>query len=59
MDLLFPFQEYWWFYAGFTGFVWLLLTLDLGVFHKEAHAVSYREAGIWSAVWIALAPSLL
>ncbi|HMX58385.1 MAG TPA: TerC family protein [Leptospiraceae bacterium] len=55
MDLLFPFQEYWWFYAGFTGFVLLLLTLDLGVFHKEAHAVSYREAGIWSAVWIALA----
>lgn len=27
MDL-FPFMEYWWFYAGFTGFVLLLLAVD-------------------------------
>ncbi len=51
----FPFAEYWWFYLGFTGFVLLLLALDLGVFHRKAHAVSFREATIWSAVWIALA----
>jgi tellurite resistance protein TerC len=51
----FPFSEYWWFYLGFTGFVLLLLALDLGVFHRKAHAVSFREAAIWSAVWIALA----
>jgi tellurite resistance protein TerC len=51
----FPFSEYWWFYLGFTGFVMLLLALDLGVFHRKAHAVSFREAAIWSAVWIALA----
>ncbi|HZT28459.1 MAG TPA: TerC family protein [Bryobacteraceae bacterium] len=51
----FPFADYWWFYLGFTGFVLLLLALDLGVFHRKAHAVSFREAGIWSVVWIALA----
>jgi tellurite resistance protein TerC len=52
---LFPLSEYWWFYASFTGFVVVLLLLDLGVFHRHAHAVSMREAGAWTAVWIALA----
>ena len=55
MPLLFPFAEYWWFYAGFTGFVLLLLALDLGVFHRQAHVVSLREALGWSAVWVSLA----
>ncbi|HSE99001.1 MAG TPA: TerC family protein, partial [Blastocatellia bacterium] len=53
--ILFPFSSYWWFYAAFTGFVLLLLALDLGVFHRKAHAVSFREAAIWSVVWITLA----
>jgi len=53
--LLFPFAEYWWFYAGFTVFVLLVLALDLGVFHREAHEVSAREAATWSAIWVALA----
>lgn len=51
----FPFAEYWWFYLAFTGFVLVLLALDLGVFHRKAHAVSFREASLWSVVWIALA----
>src|SRR5919205_13581 len=55
MAELFPFADYWWFYLGFTGFVLLLLALDLGVFHREAHEVSFREAATWSAVWVALA----
>src|SRR5215218_3969565 len=55
MAELFPFADYWWFYLGFTGFVLLLLALDLGVFHREAHAVSFREAATWSVVWVALA----
>ncbi|MCW5889124.1 MAG: TerC family protein [bacterium] len=53
--LLFPFAEYWWLYAAFTTGVVLLLLLDLGVFHREAHAVSIKEASAWSAVWISLA----
>ena len=55
MPLLFPFAEYWWFYAGFTACVLLLLALDLGVFHRTAHVVSFRESLAWSAVWVTLA----
>ena len=54
-SLLFPFSEYWAFYAGFTGFVLVLLALDLGVFHRKAHAVSMREATGWTIAWMALA----
>lgn len=53
--LLFPFAEYWWFYAAFIVFVLIVLALDLGVFHKEAHEVSFKEASIWTTVWIGLA----
>jgi tellurite resistance protein TerC len=42
-------------WAGFVGFVFLLLAVDLGVFHKKSHTVSFKESIIWSAVWIALA----
>ena len=44
-----------WLWAGFNLFVLAMLAIDLGVFHRQAHAVSLREASIWSAVWIALA----
>ncbi|HEY0604892.1 MAG TPA: TerC family protein, partial [Herpetosiphonaceae bacterium] len=44
-----------WLWVGFTVFVLGMLALDLGVFHRSAHAVSLKEAGIWSAVWISLA----
>jgi hypothetical protein len=37
-----------------SAFVFVLLALDLGVFNREAHVVSVREALGWSAVWIAL-----
>ena len=52
---LFPFADYWWFYAGFTLFVVAMLAVDLGVFHRRAHDVSVREAARWSAAWITLA----
>ncbi len=44
-----------WLWAGFNLFVLAMLAVDLGIFHRDAHAVSLREAGTWSAVWIALA----
>jgi len=52
---LFPFAEYWWFYLAFTAAVILLLVLDLGVFHRKAHTVSFTEAGTWTVVWVSLA----
>jgi tellurite resistance protein TerC len=32
-----------------------MLALDLGVFHRKAHEVSFKEATIWSIVWVSLA----
>jgi TerC family integral membrane protein len=52
---LFPFAEYWWFYAGFSMFVMLLLVLDLGVFHRESRSMSFREAAAWAVGWVLLA----
>jgi tellurite resistance protein TerC len=42
-------------WAGFLGFVVLMLLLDLGVFHKQAHTIRIREAVAWTIVWIVLA----
>ncbi len=52
---LFPFADYWWLYASFTGLIAALLAIDLGLFHRKAHVTSFREAGVWTAVWAALA----
>jgi tellurite resistance protein TerC len=54
-NILFPFTDYWWFYAGFLVFVLFMLALDLGVFNRKAHEVSFKEATIWSIVWVSLA----
>jgi tellurite resistance protein TerC len=42
-------------WIGFVAFVLAMLALDLGVFHRKAHAVGYREALLWSVFWMALA----
>ena len=55
MELLFPFAAYWWLYAAFTAFVLFLLAVDLGVFHRHAHVVSFRESLAWSVVWVTVA----
>ena len=39
----------------FVAFVLAMLALDLGVFHKNAHAVTRKEALTWSVVWIGMA----
>lgn len=52
---LFPFADYWWFYLVFSGFVLLLLKIDLGFFHKAARVISFREALGWSVIWVTLA----
>lgn len=53
--LLFPFADYWWFYGLFTLGVLVVLALDLGVFHREAHEVGFKEALGWSIFWVSLA----
>lgn len=41
-----------WAYAGFITLVLIFLALDLGVFHREAHEVSMKEAVTWSIIWL-------
>jgi len=42
----------WW--VGVVGVILGMLAIDLFFFHREAHEVTSREAGIWTAVWITL-----
>ena len=43
------------FLGGFVVFIAAILLLDMFVIDKKAHVVSIKEAGTWTAVWIALA----
>jgi tellurite resistance protein TerC len=43
------------FWIGFHVFIFLMLALDLGVFHRRIHSVPVKEAVIWTVVWISLA----
>ncbi|MDP8969999.1 MAG: TerC family protein [Actinomycetota bacterium] len=42
-------------YGGFAAIVTVLLAVDLFVVQRDTHAVSIKEAGIWSAIWIGVA----
>jgi len=44
-----------WLWVGFSIFIVTMLGLDLGLFNRKAHTIRYREAWIWSAVWVTLA----
>ncbi len=44
------------FFLGFAIFVIFVMLLDLGIFsNKKSHIVKFKEAGLWSAVWVSLA----
>jgi len=43
-----------WLWLGFGALIVVLLMLDLGVFHRHAHAVSWKEAGVWTLIWISI-----
>ncbi|MCM8749078.1 TerC family protein [Thermomicrobiaceae bacterium CFH 74404] len=43
-----------WAWILFVAVILVLLAIDLGVFHRRAHAVSMKEAGIWVSVWVTL-----
>ena len=38
----------------FIAAILFFLALDLGVFNKNPHIISTKEAGIWTAVWVTL-----
>jgi tellurite resistance protein TerC len=42
-------------WLGFSLFILFMLSLDLGLFNRQAHRITYREASIWSAIWVSLA----
>ena len=44
-----------WVWIAFNAFVLAMLALDLGVFHRHAHEIKFKEAAGWSVVWISLA----
>lgn len=43
------------FWVGFHLFIFFMLALDLGVFHKKSYKISVKEAIIWSLLWVSLA----
>ena len=42
-------------WAVFLSAILIFLALDLGVFHRKAHVVGFREALTWTAIWFTLA----
>ncbi|HUG00999.1 MAG TPA: TerC family protein [Longimicrobiales bacterium] len=43
-----------WFWIAFAVILVVMLAIDLGVVHRRAHAISLREAALWSGIWVAL-----
>lgn len=44
-----------WLWIAFNLGVLLMLLLDLGVFHRKAHVVTFKESMAWTIVWVGLA----
>ncbi len=42
-------------WVGFCIFILIMLAIDLGLFNRKPHEISYRNAAVWSGVWVALA----
>ena len=42
-------------WIGFCIFIILMLAIDLGVFNRRPHEIGYKNAALWSAVWVTLA----
>jgi tellurite resistance protein TerC len=42
-------------WIGFCVFILIMLAIDLGVFNRRPHEITYKDAAIWSAVWVTLA----
>jgi len=44
-----------WHWVAFIVCILFFLAFDLGVFHRQAHIVKFKEALVWSVVWFSLA----
>lgn len=44
-----------WAWVGFNLFVFAMLALDLGVLNRKDHVIRFKEAMIWSVVWVVVA----
>src|SRR5438046_196529 len=42
-------------WIGFCLFILTMLAIDLGVFNRRPHEISFKNAAVWSVIWIALA----
>lgn len=42
-------------FIGFLLFIAAILALDLGIFDRKSHEVKFREALIWTFVWVSFA----
>jgi tellurite resistance protein TerC len=40
-----------WVWPAFIALIFVFLALDLLVFHREAHEISFSEAFVWSVIW--------
>lgn len=45
----------WLHWTAFILAVLFFLALDLGVFHRKAHSVRFREALMWTGIWVVMA----
>jgi tellurite resistance protein TerC len=41
-------------FASFLVFIFMMLALDLGIFNKKSHVLSFREALAWTIVWVGI-----
>ncbi len=44
-----------WHYVAFIACLLVFLALDVGVFHRKAHVVKFREALLWTTLWFSMA----
>lgn len=44
-----------WHWGGFIAVIVLFLALDLGVFHRKAHVIEFKEALLWTFLWFSIA----
>jgi len=42
-------------WTGFAVTLGIMFILDLGVFNRKTHEISFREAAAWTSVWVSLA----